>query len=120
MTLGFRATDDDSEPTPEVRDGVASEREPTLAEDGAAFVDVCKQLRELGCVEVRAGSFRAVWPVQPVSPVVKLPAEAVLRAAKPKPKEDPLPEKVLDTDTPDDAHRRAEYQRIQRAIGGRE
>lgn len=115
--MGFRATDEDEDTLETVVDGVASEREPTLAEQGAAFVDLAKQLRDLGCVEVRAGDFRAVWPAQS-APVVKLPAETVLRQAKPKPKEEPLPEKVLDTDTPDDLHRRAEYMRIQRAMGG--
>jgi hypothetical protein len=118
--MGFRATDEDDDTPGQVVDGVASTREPSPAELNEAFVDLCSSLRSMGCCEVRAGEFRAVWPVQPASPVVKLPAEAVLRAAKPKPKEEPLPEKVLDTDTPDDAHRRAEYQRIQRAIGGRE
>lgn len=120
MTLGFRATDDDEDTPEQVVDGVVSTREPTLAEDCAAFVGMCRDLRELGCNEVRAGSFRAVWPVQPVAPVVKLPAEAVVRAAKPKPKEEPLPEKVLDTDTADDLHRRARYLEVQRAIGGGE
>lgn len=115
--MGFRATDDDDEPVPEVRDGVASERELSPAEHVELFVGLCERLRAMGAVEVRAEQFRAVWPVQ-AAPVVKLPAEAVLRQAKPKPKEEPLPEKVLDTDTPDDAHRRAEYMRIQRAIGG--
>lgn len=120
--IGFRATDDgdacmDTPDAVVVVDGHSSEREPTLAEQGAVFVAMAKELRELGCVEVRAGDFRAVWPAHAVSPV-KLQAEAVLRAAKQKPKEEPMPEKVLDTDTPDDAHRRADYIRIQKAIGG--
>lgn len=116
--IGFRASDEDDDTPGQVVDGVASEREPSLAKQGAAFVAMAKELRELGCVEVRAGDFRAVWPAQAASPVVKLQADAVMRAAKPKPKEEPMPEKVLETDTPDDAHRRAEYIRIQRAIGG--
>lgn len=82
-----------------------------------AFVNLCAQLREMGACDVSADGYRAVWPAQ-AAPVVKLPAEAVLRQAKQKPKEEPLPEKVLDTDTPDDLHRRAEYMRIQRAMGG--
>lgn len=83
-----------------------------------AFVNLCAQLREMGACDVSADGYRAVWPVQPVSPVVKIAAEAVARAAKQKPKEEPLPERVLDTDTPDDLHRRAQYMEIQRAIGG--
>lgn len=115
--MGFRATDEDEDTPETVVDGVASERDLSPAEHVDLFVGLCERLRAMGAIEVRAEQFRAVWPAQS-APVVKLPADAVLRQAKPKPKEDPMPEKVLDTDTPDDAHRRAEYMRIQRAIGG--
>ena len=113
--IGFRATDEDEDDAPgQVVDGHSCEHDPSPAELNAAFVSLCKELREMGCVEVRAGDFRAVWPAQPVAPAKLVQAAR----EKQKPKDEPLPEKVLDTDTPDDAHRRAEYIRIQKAIGG--
>lgn len=86
--IGYRATDEDEDTSHEVVDGVASTREPTLAEQGAAFVDVCRQLRELGVVEVRAGDFRAVWPVERAAstgPSLVRVALGGERAERPKP-----------------------------------
>jgi hypothetical protein len=66
--MGFRATDDDEDTPEQVVDGVVSTREATLDEEGTAFVDICRHLRQLGATEVRAGSFRAVFPVAAGAP----------------------------------------------------
>lgn len=62
--IGFRATDSDEDAPGEVVDGVASTRELSPAEHCDLFVDLCKRLRELGAIEVRAAEYRAVWPVE--------------------------------------------------------
>lgn len=112
--IGFRATDeDDDEPTPEVRDGVASERELSPAEHVELFVGLCERLRGMGAIEVRANEYRAVWP----APAQQLSVVPVVRE-KPKPERPAEPERLLPTDTPEDIARRERYAEIRKAATG--
>lgn len=117
MTLGFRANDDDEDTPEQVVDGVASEREPTLEEQGAAFVAVAKQLRELGCVEVRAGDWRAVWPVhahQPPPVVHRVPVGPKESAPPPRQLERYEGEKL----TAEDRERRQYHEDVKALVRG--
>lgn len=111
--MGFRATDDD-EPAPEVRDGVASERELSPAERVELFVGLCERLRAMGAIEVRANEYRAVWS----APAAPHQLSMIPVREKPKPERPAEPEKLLPTDTPEDIARRERHAEIRRAVTG--
>ena len=118
--IGFRAEDgDEVEAAPEVVDGHASERNLSPSEHCDLFVLLCERLRAMGAVEVRAEQFRASFAAPAaVGKLDAAPVLAKLREQRKPKQEEPPPERVLDTDTPDDVARRQRYIEVQRAIGG--
>jgi hypothetical protein len=119
VTLGFRATDDDSDDAPsEVRDGVASEREPGLREQSTVFLDLCRELREMGVSEVRAGDFRAVWPTQPSAAGLSVVRVPLTKPTEPKPPEPTYEAYEGERPTPETQRARADRERIRKLVGG--
>jgi hypothetical protein len=119
VTLGFRATDDDSDDAPsEVRDGVASERELSPAEHCDLFVGLCERLRAMGAVEVRANEYRAVWPTQPASSGLNVVRVPLTKPTEAKPPEPTYEAYEGERPTPETQRARADRERIRKLVGG--
>lgn len=117
MTLGYRLDTDDEDDGPQrVRNGNSScDMQLSPREQNELFVDLCKQLRELGAVEVRDHGFRAVFP-PPTPQLVAMPVKAKVQPEKPAEKKWEVPQ--LEGSTPEDEARRQEMARTAALVVG--
>jgi hypothetical protein len=120
-TIGFTADDDSDEPRG-VLDGTHT-GEDSFEHEAKTFLQLCKDLRELGAVKVRAGSLRAEWPAQEQQrPQTPAAVTVVPIGPQPKKRSEPTddelrlyPGEVL---TADDKARRLRQLEIKQTLGG--
>jgi hypothetical protein len=117
MTIGFGNTDEDAG-TPGVLEGDSHMTE-SVERDAKLFLQLCKDLRELGATDVKLGSMRARFgasaPAAQPTAIIRVPVGVQERNPEPEEKLELYPGEVL---TSEDKARRREQQRIRDLVTG--